>query len=75
MRGNARGVERQRTIADARWWRCHPLALEVTEHRAQRKRCKGCGQSTTAEFLTEVSASGRLWPSRIKALTVYLMNY
>jgi transposase/uncharacterized coiled-coil protein SlyX len=51
-----------------------PLALEVTEHRAQRKRCSGCGRSTTASFPTEVSATVGYGP-RIKALMVYLMNY
>jgi transposase len=51
-----------------------PLALEVTEHRAQRKRCSGCGRSTTASFPTQVSAAVGYGP-RIKALTVYLMNY
>jgi transposase len=50
------------------------LSLEVTEHRAQRKRCSGCGRSTTASFPTEVSATVGYGP-RIKALTVYLMNY
>ncbi len=51
-----------------------PLALEATEHRAQRKRCSGCGRSTTASFPPEVSAAVGYGP-RIKALTVYLMNY
>lgn len=32
------------------------LALEITEHRAQRKRCSGCGRSTTAAFPPEASA-------------------
>ena len=50
------------------------LALEVTEHRAQRKRCPGCGRSTTASFPAEVSATVGYGP-RIKALCVYLMNY
>src|SRR5215213_3156723 len=36
-----------------------PLALEVIEHRAQRKRCSGCGQTTTAAFPPEASADGR----------------
>jgi transposase len=50
------------------------LALEVTEHRAQRKRCSGCGRSTSAWFPAEVSARVGYGP-RIKALCVYLMNY
>src|SRR3954468_20375942 len=31
------------------------LALEVTEHRAQHKRCPGCGRSTKAAFPLEAS--------------------
>jgi transposase len=50
------------------------LALEVTEHRARRKGCSGCGRSTTASFPAEVSARVGYGP-RIKALCVYLMNY
>lgn len=51
------------------------LGLEVTEHRAQRKRCSGCGHSTTASFPAEASASRVGYGPRIKALCVYLMNY
>jgi transposase len=51
-----------------------PLALEVTEHRAQRKRCPGCGESTAAAFPAEASASVVYGP-RIKALSAYLMEY
>jgi transposase len=50
------------------------LALEVSEHRALRKKCSGCGRSTTASFPAEVSARVGYGP-RIKALCVYLMNY
>lgn len=53
-----------------------PLALEVTEHRAQRKRCLGCGRTTTAPFPKEASARGVVsYGPRIKALSVYLMSY
>jgi len=51
-----------------------PLALEVTEHRAQRKRCLGCGRTTTAPFPEEASARVGYGP-RIEALSVYLMGY
>lgn len=51
-----------------------PLALEVTEHRAQRKRCLGCGGTTTAAFPAEASAPVVYGP-RIQALSVYLMEY
>lgn len=51
-----------------------PLALEVTEHRAQRKRCPGCGLTITAPFPAKVSATVA-YGSRVKALMVYLMEY
>jgi transposase len=51
------------------------LALEVTEHRAERKRCFGCGRTTTAPFPDEASARGVSYGPRIKALSVYLMEY
>jgi transposase/uncharacterized coiled-coil protein SlyX len=51
-----------------------PLALEVTEHRVQRKRCAGCGITTTAEFPSEARTAVCYGP-RIKALGVYLMEY
>jgi transposase len=52
-----------------------PLALEVTEHRARRKKCSGCGRSTTAPFPEEASARGVSYGPRIEALSVYLMEY
>src|SRR5215207_9211100 len=52
-----------------------PLALEVSEHRAQRKRCGGCGRITTAPFPEEASARGVSYGPRIEALSVYLMGY
>jgi transposase len=51
-----------------------PLALWVTEHRAQRKRCAGCGQVSRAPFPAEASATVVYGP-RVKALMVYLMEY
>ena len=50
------------------------LALEVTEHRAQRGRCFGCGTTTTAPFPAEASARVGYGP-RIEGLMVYLMEY
>jgi transposase len=53
-----------------------PLALKVTEHRAERKRCLGCGGTTTAAFPAEASAPAAIaYGPRIKALRVYLMEY
>jgi transposase len=51
------------------------LALEVTEHRARRKRCRGCGSVTTAPFPVEAGARGVGYGPRIEALSVYLMGY
>jgi transposase len=51
------------------------LSLEVSEHRAQRKRCPGCGRITTAPFPEEASARGVGYGPRIEALSVYLMSY
>jgi transposase len=50
------------------------LALEVTEHRAQRDRCFGCGTTTMAPFPVEASAQVGYGP-RIEALMVYLVEY
>lgn len=50
------------------------LALEVSEHRARRIRCFGCGTITTAPFPVEASARVVYGP-RIKALSVYLVEY
>jgi transposase len=68
----ASGYERRAQVVDI-----PPLlALEVTEHRIQHKRCSGCGRSTTAaSFPTQVSAKSVGYGPRIKALCVYLMNY
>jgi transposase len=51
-----------------------PQALEVTEHRAQRKKCGGCGLTTTAAFPLEAKTTVGYGP-RIKAFGVYLMQY
>ena len=42
--GEISGCERRQVID------VPPLALEVTEHRACRERCVGCGRINTAEF-------------------------
>jgi transposase len=64
----ALGYERRQVVDVA------PLALEVTEHWAQRKRCLGCGLTITAPFPEEASARVSYGP-RIEALSVYLMGY
>jgi len=66
--GSVPGYER-RQVVDV-----PAVALEVTEHRAQSKECAECGVTTTASFPSEVSAVVGHGP-RIKALSVYLMEY
>ncbi len=67
--GEVRGYERRQVVDVPAL-----LALEVTEHRARRERCLGCGSITTAPFPVEASATVVYGP-RIKALSVYLMKY
>ena len=51
-----------------------PRPLEVTEHRAHRCCCAGCGASTRAAFPTAVSAPVQ-YGLRIGAFVTYLQNY
>jgi transposase len=50
-----------------------PLALVLTEHVAQTRRCC-CAQTTTAAFPAQAEERVQYGP-RIKALTVYLQDY
>lgn len=49
-----------------------PIALQVTEHQAQRRAC-GCGQITTAGFPTQASAPTCYGPG-VAALGAYLLG-
>lgn len=71
------GYELRRQLIDL-----PPLALEVTEHRARKKECAGCGHINTAPFPKEATGGGGgggvggvSYGPRIKALSVYLMGY
>lgn len=67
----ASGYERRQVVE------LPPLALEVTQHRVQRKRCSGCGQVSTAEFPPEASATTAAvsYGPRVKALCACLTGY
>jgi transposase len=51
-----------------------PIKLEVTEHRAQRCHCPGCGQRATAPFPEGVTAPTQ-YGSRLQATAVYLRDF
>jgi len=51
-----------------------PVALQVTEHRAQRCTCPGCGTRVTAPFPEEVKSRVQYGP-RVQATALYLGGY
>lgn len=51
-----------------------PIVVEVTEHRAQVKRCASCGALSTAPFPEGVNHRTQ-YGARLKAYAVYLKNY
>ena len=51
-----------------------PIQVEVTEHRAERKRCPGCGEISSATFPVEVAQPVQ-YGSRLQAAAAYLKNY
>jgi len=51
-----------------------PLALEVTEHRAEHKLCPCCGQCNQASFPQEATSRVQYGP-RVKALGLYLLDF
>ena len=51
-----------------------PQPLVVTEHRAHRCRCAGCGEQTQAAFPEGVTAPVQ-YGTRIGAFVLYLLHY
>ena len=51
-----------------------PLKIYVTEHRAQKKRCRCCQTINRAQFPAEITNSVQ-YGTRIKSLMVYLNQY
>lgn len=51
-----------------------PIVVEVTEHRAQIKRCPHCGELSMAAFPEGVNHKTQ-YGTRLKAFAVYLKNY
>jgi transposase len=50
------------------------VGLEVCEHRALRRRCRGCGQTSVGVFPDGVGAPAQYGP-RLRALVCYLAVY
>ena len=51
-----------------------PARLRVTEHRAEVRRCAGCGKTTKGEFPAEAKSAVQYGPG-VKARAVYLLHY
>ena len=51
-----------------------PLAVQVTEHRAERKHCPDCGQVAVAAFPEAVGHPAQ-YGERLQAVAAYLKNY
>jgi len=51
-----------------------PLNIQVTEHRARRCSCQGCGKTLTASFPAGVNAPSQYGPN-LQAIALYLGSY
>ena len=51
-----------------------PIKLQVTEHRAHKCTCQGCGKKLTATFPTGVNAPAQYGPN-VQAAALYLGSY
>ena len=63
------GVHEARQVFDL-----PPIAIEVTEHRAERKTCPRCGSLSRASFPEGVTQSAQ-YGERVMATAVYLNEY
>ena len=55
-------------------WDVPPIRVEVSEHRAQRKRCRSCGKLNRAEFPEAVTQPVQ-YGARLQGIAAYLKNY
>ena len=51
-----------------------PLAVQVTEHCGERKRCPDCGEVAVATFPEQVAQPVQ-YGARLQAVATYLKNY
>lgn len=51
-----------------------PIKIEVTEHRAEIKKCPNCGKQHKAQFPKDITKAVQ-YGNRVKAFSVYMMNY
>jgi transposase len=78
--GHAIGVQANAEVPSTADWERRqifelpPIRVEVTEHRAQRCVCKGCGTKLVADFPVEVNAPTQYGPN-LKATALYLGGY